>query len=475
MWALLLCLSATLSLTAALPQCASDVVNIPNSDSLTFAVVGDWGRVGGEDSMFNKMTVDGCERHGYCCSNLQQADFPDDFGFGDIIDGPQQKYAATLLNEVCGEEGCQFIVGMGDNFYPCGADAFESGLNRFASDWQDVYQTTASPYISNLTWYNIVGNHDYGFNSSVDLQLEYAKTNSKWVFPEAYYSKTFVAGNVSMTVNFLDETPFIGPYLYPKPNTAYYTEYLASKMTPAYVNSAAPANSSTGQCTLPDPSSDFIQNIPDNATGQIPWLKSCLETSNSTWNVVNGHFALYGSDVNWAEKSSKSAYPGLCGAFASVADLLTEYGVDAYVNGHDHTQTHADPLKAGVAVGEANTYGNVSYLVSGPHPRTQYFTNGNGGSIHYGDGVTLGAPKTYNNFSDVVYNQNIQYSSAVLSVKDGLDSTVGEGFTVITADACNMVAKFYNIQNYLPGASSMTPAHTVVIDKCGTATLPGSH
>lgn len=38
--------------------------------------------------MFNKMTVDGCERHGYCCSNLQQADFPDDFDFGDIIGEP---------------------------------------------------------------------------------------------------------------------------------------------------------------------------------------------------------------------------------------------------------------------------------------------------------------------------------------------------------------------------------------------------
>ena len=45
---------------------------------------------------------------------------------------------------------------------------------------------------------------------------------------------------------------------------------------------------------------------------------------------------------------------------------------------------------SGVAIGEADTYGNVSYLVSGPHPRTQYFTNGNGGSIQYGDGVTLG-------------------------------------------------------------------------------------
>ena len=58
-----------------------------------------------------------------------------------IADGPQQKYAATLLNEVCGEVGCQFVLGMGDNFYPCGADAFDSGLNRFVSG----EQSQASP------------------------------------------------------------------------------------------------------------------------------------------------------------------------------------------------------------------------------------------------------------------------------------------------------------------------------------------
>ena len=50
-----------------------------------------------------------------------------------IADGPQQRMAATLLNEVCGEAGCQFVLGMGDNFYPCGADASESGLNRCAT------------------------------------------------------------------------------------------------------------------------------------------------------------------------------------------------------------------------------------------------------------------------------------------------------------------------------------------------------
>lgn len=31
----------------------------------------------------------------------------------------QQLAAATLLDEVCGQRGCQFISGMGDNFYPC--------------------------------------------------------------------------------------------------------------------------------------------------------------------------------------------------------------------------------------------------------------------------------------------------------------------------------------------------------------------
>ena len=53
-----------------------------------------------------------------------------------------------------------------------------------------------------------------------------------------------------------------------------------------------------------------------------------------------------------------------------------------------------------------------------------------------------GAPKQYNNFSDVVFNQNVQYSAADLAVDGATNAAVGEGFSVITADACNMVVRF---------------------------------
>ena len=52
----------------------------------------DWGRVGGEDSMFNPSTVQGCADSGVCCSSLQQANFPDNFDYGDIIGAPQLQF-----------------------------------------------------------------------------------------------------------------------------------------------------------------------------------------------------------------------------------------------------------------------------------------------------------------------------------------------------------------------------------------------
>ena len=46
-------------------------------------------------------------------------------------DAPQQILAAALMNEVCGKAKCDAVIGLGDNFYPCGADDPKtSGLNR---------------------------------------------------------------------------------------------------------------------------------------------------------------------------------------------------------------------------------------------------------------------------------------------------------------------------------------------------------
>ena len=50
-------------------------------------------------------------------SDLQLTNGPlSDEQFLSSADGPQQKLAATLLNDVFGMEGCQFILGMGDKY-----------------------------------------------------------------------------------------------------------------------------------------------------------------------------------------------------------------------------------------------------------------------------------------------------------------------------------------------------------------------
>lgn len=45
----------------------------------------DWGRVGAIDSLFNPATVQICKETGMCCSDLQEADLPANFDYGDIL------------------------------------------------------------------------------------------------------------------------------------------------------------------------------------------------------------------------------------------------------------------------------------------------------------------------------------------------------------------------------------------------------
>ena len=68
----------------------------------------------------------------------------------------------------------------GDNFYPCGADSQDSGLDRFQTDWNDVYHLEEVPNIAGLTWYQTLGNHDYVFQNSVGRQVNYSATDDRY-------------------------------------------------------------------------------------------------------------------------------------------------------------------------------------------------------------------------------------------------------------------------------------------------------
>ena len=91
--------------------------------------------------------------------------------------------------------------------------------------------------------------------------------------------------------------------------------------------------------------------------------------------------------------------------------------------------------------------------------------------LQYGDGVTPAQPKSYNNFSGVIYNSNVQYSASDITDDASYNAAVGEGFAIVTADTCTMTVQFYNIIDYNPGEDT-DPVHTAVIDKCGQASMP---
>ena len=72
------------------------------------------------------------------------------------------------MEAVAAAKDPMYVVNTGDNFYWCGlqnSTDFQVGV-----DWLEPFSIGA---LGNLTWYNSLGNHEYGYN--VDAQLDLAK------------------------------------------------------------------------------------------------------------------------------------------------------------------------------------------------------------------------------------------------------------------------------------------------------------
>jgi tartrate-resistant acid phosphatase type 5 len=57
-------------------------------------------------------------------------------------------------------------------------------IKKIAVDFEEPY---SAPSLSEIPWYGILGNHEYGYN--VDAVLEYANINPIWVMDDRYYTK----------------------------------------------------------------------------------------------------------------------------------------------------------------------------------------------------------------------------------------------------------------------------------------------
>lgn len=103
---------------------------------------------------------------------------------------PGQYSVADGMVEVCAREGCDFILLVGDNFYPDGVTSTTD------SQWTTAFE---SPYSDiDVQFWAVMGNHDWGHSTDpafLTPQVDYTAVSSKWYMPADYYTR--VQGDIT--------------------------------------------------------------------------------------------------------------------------------------------------------------------------------------------------------------------------------------------------------------------------------------
>jgi tartrate-resistant acid phosphatase type 5 len=100
-----------------------------------------------------------------------------DWGTG----GPGQGDVARSIEWVHGEAPPDFVLTVGDNFYPHGVRSLYDPL--FEEVFERVY---TGPFWDRLVFFPTLGNHDY--DGSIKDQIRYTVGNPRWMLPAQFYT-----------------------------------------------------------------------------------------------------------------------------------------------------------------------------------------------------------------------------------------------------------------------------------------------
>lgn len=131
--------------------------------SLSFLVVGDWGRRG----HYNQSQV------------------------------------AFQMGKIGEQLDIDFIISTGDNFYDNGLTGVDDPL--FHQSFTDIY---TAPSLQKQ-WYNVLGNHDYRGNAEAQLSPILTKMDNRWLCLRSFVLN---AGPEIAEFFFMDTTPFVTKY-----------------------------------------------------------------------------------------------------------------------------------------------------------------------------------------------------------------------------------------------------------------------
>lgn len=202
--------------------------------------------------------------------------------------GEPQKNVANSMSQETKKHPCDFIISVGDNFYPKGVKSV------YDPQWKESFEDVYSSESLKTPWYSAFGNHDY--MGKIKPQLEYNRINPLWKSTERYYSfeKTLPNSEEKVTFIIIDTNPFDG--------------------------------------TLNRFGGSGLWR--QNRKKQLKWLDNSLQKINSKWIIVIGHHPLYTTGFRRDK---------MLDVREAFLPLFEKHKVDVYFAGHDHDLQYQKP------------------------------------------------------------------------------------------------------------------------------------
>ena len=187
-----------------------------------------------------------------------------------------QRDVAQQMAKTAALSGAQFIVSTGDNFYPNGVKSLSDEV--WKTGFEEVYH---APGLQ-VPWHIVLGNHDHMGN--VAAQFDYSKQSARWRLPANFYRRReFLADGAVVDFFHIDTDPI---------------------------------------------QRGWNRRVTDAA--QLRWLERELATSTAMWKIVIGHHPVF----------SGGRHKNTEALLVHVKPLLNRYGVQVYLNGHNHNLEH---------------------------------------------------------------------------------------------------------------------------------------
>jgi tartrate-resistant acid phosphatase type 5 len=233
--------------------------------------------------------------------------------------GREQTEVAAAMAKTAAEVGSRFVLSAGDNFYPGGVRSVRDP--HWKASFEDVYSAASLQ----TPWYAALGNHDY--RGKPKAQIRYSAHSQRWNMPHRYYQVDRQILPDDLDIFVLDTTPMVGGV------------------------GEGIVRLSLGRISVPDPAQ------------QLVWLDTQLAKSRATWKVVVGHHPIRSGGHHGGSATLKE----------QLEPLLTRYGVQVYICGHDHTLQHVQAgglhhicTGAGSSAGEVGSIKGTRFAGSEP-------------------------------------------------------------------------------------------------------------